>query len=525
MVYFYKFLLIVIPIIFITCTSGVQPEETEAIVYVKIEEIPQIQNFKKCWLIIIKDDDVKEYVSIDEIFSGASIQLHHNNENFTLLLIATDNSTWTPSSGNEYPYNSFFATKHNLIESEQRLKVISWHSGYFIDGIDLGIITNLETNIQNITFESAYDLNSFGDYINGTIDVLDEYRWYRVWIDIDFDYYFHIDDRLNMPSEYTSESRGLVCDSLGNILITDPMSSNSLTGTVKLDNYSGFAYVKVYSVDNMRGSFGLRLISSEKDAVLPPICTITSPLPNDFFNPGDIVIIKSEAWSPNNSVSLVRFFINGILLYTDTSYPYKFLWDTNELEEGEYNIKIIAVDVDGVTSSSQYCSVFISSQSATIFYEGFENGIPDNWFNIDFDGDSFKWEVNDDVTGYNNSNGAAASYSWNIQNGELTPDNYLITPSINITGKTKLCYHVCAQDKNWSNEHYAVLLSTNGTNLENFNTILYEETLSNKEQGEWKERVIVLDESISGSVHIAFRHYNVTNQFALVIDNVELIRE
>lgn len=150
--------------------------------------------------------------------------------------------------------------------------------------------------------------------------------------------------------------------------------------------------------------------------------------------------------------------------------------------------------------------------------EGF-NGttIPDGWTQIDADGDGFMWEIKGapGVTGNGGEGNAVTSASW--QDGQvLTPDNYLITPAV--AGAETVKYFASGQDAAYPAEHYAVMASSTGTAAADF-TVVFEETMTAKPQGTWYERNIELP---AGTVYVAFRHYNVSDQFWLNIDDVEI---
>jgi hypothetical protein len=74
------------------------------------------------------------------------------------------------------------------------------------------------------------------------------------------------------------------------------------------------------------------------------------------------------------------------------------------------------------------------SNEMIVFFEDFQEGVdneegeqwlPDGWLAIDADGDDFGWYF-----GIREGNGAMRSQSWDGTAGALTPDNWLITPSI-----------------------------------------------------------------------------------------------
>ncbi|MDD2204019.1 MAG: choice-of-anchor J domain-containing protein [Bacteroidales bacterium] len=167
-----------------------------------------------------------------------------------------------------------------------------------------------------------------------------------------------------------------------------------------------------------------------------------------------------------------------------------------------------------------------------VLNETFETGaIPTGWTNIDADGDGYLWNPvygQGIFVGHNGECISSASYINGV--GALTPDNWLVTPQLTISGGN-VTYWINAQDASYAYEHYGVYISTTGINPSDF-TLLFEETLTSKngvkypasergmhEQGAWYERTVDLT-AYSGTIYIAFRHFNCTDAFWLNLDDV-----
>ncbi|MCR4878501.1 MAG: choice-of-anchor J domain-containing protein [Bacteroidales bacterium] len=171
----------------------------------------------------------------------------------------------------------------------------------------------------------------------------------------------------------------------------------------------------------------------------------------------------------------------------------------------------------------------VAVQAQNLLNEDFENGIPSTWVNVDADGDGNFWlssENETGVSGHNGTNGCA--YSCSYISSALTPDNWLITPAITLTGPASLTFWIAAQDANYAAEHYGVYISTTaGTSPADF-TLLYEETLDAnggaRAQGTWKQKTVNLA-SYTGTIRIAFRHFNCTDMFYMNIDDVVIFAQ
>ena len=171
----------------------------------------------------------------------------------------------------------------------------------------------------------------------------------------------------------------------------------------------------------------------------------------------------------------------------------------------------------------------VAIQAQSLLSEDFENGIPSTWLNIDADNDGYAWMEGTapGVSGHNGSNGCAYSCSY-YDGTVLTPNNWLITPAINLTANADLTFWVAAQDASYAAEHYGVYISTTGTATSNF-TLLFEETIDanggSRVQGTWKQKTVNLASYTGQTVYIAFRHFNCTDMFYFNLDDVEIFAQ
>ena len=177
-----------------------------------------------------------------------------------------------------------------------------------------------------------------------------------------------------------------------------------------------------------------------------------------------------------------------------------------------------------------FLTLIFGGNAQYLLQEGFETGIlSTGWITVDADGDGYNWE--DMSTGVNghNSSYCAFSHSWISATGALTPDNWLISPAVNLTSNAILTFWVCAQDASYAAEHYGVYISTTASTTPDDFTLLYEETIDAnggaKTQGLWKEKTIDLSNYTGQTVRIAFRHFNSTDMFYLNLDDVEIIAQ
>ncbi|MCF7920699.1 MAG: choice-of-anchor J domain-containing protein [Candidatus Cloacimonetes bacterium] len=151
--------------------------------------------------------------------------------------------------------------------------------------------------------------------------------------------------------------------------------------------------------------------------------------------------------------------------------------------------------------------------------QGFEGVIPpQGWTNRDIDEDGYGWYIY--VQEPHSGSSSIASQSYNPNAGALTPDNWLITPAIQIGAFSELRYWIAAQDPYYPAEHYSVLVSTQGTEIQYFEDILIEETLTDNV---WNQHIFSLQPWAGSMVNIAWRHHDVTDQFIIKLDDVQII--
>lgn len=155
-------------------------------------------------------------------------------------------------------------------------------------------------------------------------------------------------------------------------------------------------------------------------------------------------------------------------------------------------------------SSSQTAALATCTAFAVPFFESFEEDSPSItcWTTIDVNNDNNTWELNNNYEPYE---GEASAM---LDNFDYESNDWLISPTINlsstpVTKRLKFYYRV---DFESSDDHFEVLLSTNGAAPANFTHTLVPLTTYHNE--EYIEKIVLLqDESgvaFTGNVNIAF---------------------
>ncbi len=226
---------------------------------------------------------------------------------------------------------------------------------------------------------------------------------------------------------------------------------------------------------------------------------------------------------------------------------------TLEMEASDTKISVITcpqptgLAVDNITASTATVSWVGPGDSYVVrygvpqalFYEDFDNGMPAGWSNIDADNDGNVWVssynpgiyhnagVDLSGSGHNSSEAYVISGSFANQTGEeLTPDNWLITPAIQLPSDVEslnLKFYASAQDVNYAAEHYGVYISTTVADDTDAFTLLWDEDMDADggphRGGTWGEKNTDISAYAGQTVYIAIRHFDCTNMFILNIDD------
>ncbi|MBF0548116.1 MAG: S8 family serine peptidase [Candidatus Riflebacteria bacterium] len=91
---------------------------------------------------------------------------------------------------------------------------------------------------------------------------------------------------------------------------------------------------------------------------IPPSVSITNPAQGATIFSGHDVTITANA-SDDGSITKVEFYQNGLLLFTDTTYPYTYVW--SQPPNGSYTITARAYDNLGASKTSSPQSVSVRS--------------------------------------------------------------------------------------------------------------------------------------------------------------------
>jgi len=283
---------------------------------------------------------------------------------------------------------------------------------------------------------------------------------------------------------------------------TDPTWAQVETGAfkyaVRAIYTGGVASVPTFSntvYKNMTANVDINLETADNGS---PVGAIVK-LSNTDGNPEHI-------YTQTASSNVVNFpsVWHGIYTITVSKIAYQTVVQENVIIAGDfYSHPTIIMPVS---------SIFLS--------EDFEGDFPPTgWSIVDADGDGFNW-VHWEYGPYE-GDFVAASGSFDNSIGQLFPDNWLITPQLELSPGTTntLTYMVAPQDPNYTQDQYSILVSTTDANPTSFVEI-YNETIMS---GNWEERTIDLPYA-GENIYVAFRHHSCTDWYYMRLDNVEISR-
>ncbi len=183
----------------------------------------------------------------------------------------------------------------------------------------------------------------------------------------------------------------------------------------------------------------------------------------------------------------------------------------------------------GTDACSNYQVRYRVKKNLELYSTDFEDGMPEGWTTFDNDGDNeYSWSYNDGTKKGMTHSGDGCMYSASYINnyGALEPDNWLVSPQVDLGGTMKVWLK--GQDEDDYREHFAVYLSTAGNQKSNFldeygnllSTVitLVPETETTNEYQEYTADL----STYSGQGYIAIRHFNCYDQFYLVLDDFSI---
>jgi len=185
--------------------------------------------------------------------------------------------------------------------------------------------------------------------------------------------------------------------------------SSSITGLSPGTTY----YVRAYATNSAGTGYGIqRSFATNAETV-----TVTITNPTDGDQVSGTVTIEASAADTIQTISRVEFYIDDIIIGTDTSQPYEWDWDTTAESDGSHVIKAVAYNAidessqDSITvtvlnaeaelslnrTNLNYGSIFQANSAADITMDDFVTTGPQTLLINYSGGGTLNWAVSKDA--------------------------------------------------------------------------------------------------------------------------------
>ncbi len=308
---------------------------------------------------------------------------------------------------------------------------------------------------------------------------------------------------LDTPFEYDGTSNIIIC-----VVDNTGSTTNQAAGFYRYDGtnralyangssaYSNVNYSNITDYTGTRINYVNRINIT---MMVPGSAESLTVSPGEIY---DFSYVEGQGPSATNKLGIV-----GVDLSNDITVNAPTNFEISLTENGTYASSLTIPRETG------------SKGNRNITTWNFDDGLG-SWTTVDADGDGNNWYSNT-TSGqtHNSSAGAVTSASYDSSNGALTPDNWLISPQVELGGTFSMW--ACPQDAAWPQEHFGIFVSTTDANPSSF-TMLNEWTC---ESGVWKQYSVDLRLYAGQTGYIAVRHFDCTDKFRLNVDDFELDTE
>jgi hypothetical protein len=267
-------------------------------------------------------------------------------------------------------------------------------------------------------------------------------------------------------------------------------------------------------------------------ASIDGVVTITSDLPqNDGATNSNDTRLSVSIGTCNALIYLTRAddISNGNLLTSitfkvTTGLTYYLLWD-DRWSNKPFDFELTESEVNCPDGSLPFADNFSDPNTLLSCWETIDNNYDGfGWFAKDYD-------INED--NLPDGNPTVASASKDIVAGALNPDNWLISPMIDLTPYSsgdviELTWDARSLDPNLAQENYSVYAATsNAISTLVSSGISFSETLASNDPdmdgfGNFESRSLNLSALAGQTIYVAFRHHDVSNASVLNIDNIAI---
>ena len=237
---------------------------------------------------------------------------------------------------------------------------------------------------------------------------------------------------------------------------------------------------------------------------------------------GDFTYVEGEGPSAVQSVAIIGTdFTEEIIVTAPADY------EISDEENGTYGSTLtLTAESRGNRNTQTYD--FENGWQGWTAIQGTTGNSPHNWMHsTEYSGYTSQGQIDLSAAGNNSSSGfmlsesyISATYSGGSAYGAVYPDNYLVSPQIQLGGS--ITFYAASRMSSYPAEKFSVLVSESGnTNVSDFTHTLLTVTLTSNTYN-WNEYTVDLS-NYSGMGYVAIRHYDCYDQHLLYVDDVTIV--
>ena len=222
----------------------------------------------------------------------------------------------------------------------------------------------------------------------------------------------------------------------------------------------------------------------------------------------------------------VEYTVSGINVANTNTHNFTHETPISGLATGSHTIVVTVSEPNGTadgddSDNSMTVNITVTAPLAYgCYFE--EDPAEEGWSFVDSDndGNNWTWENSASTPHMTTYEGIGCIYSESYNSvGALTPDNWAISPAIEIeNGPITVSLYAKGQDTDYAAEHFQIYAGTSADVTAM--TSVSEEFVAT---GEYTQYTADLPESYVGqTIYVAIRHFNVSDEFVLVVDNFEV---
>lgn len=267
--------------------------------------------------------------------------------------------------------------------------------------------------------------------------------------------------------------------------------------TVSLGDYAG---------QTIRIAFH-NITGQEGDAMQIDDIYIGAPLVPDLAleGPEDVIVGEQYEWTAISDATTFEWEVDGVF-QSEASATLTYTFST----AGSHTISVSAINAAGTSTENITVNAIECNPVA----------IPHNFdlateFNLCWDNPEGGWDTLADDSGN--------TYLYSMSNLygfiDLDPDNWIYTPTLTMPaeGSFDIAWQVAPYTTQLPSDHYGVYV-VQGDNA----TLLREETLNASMNG-FQQRVVSIPASITGDFKIAFRHYETSGGYVILLGDIKVV--